>query len=60
MIHPKGQGGTSPLAVMIPNELRNRLDSHLDNVARQVPGVRVTLSDVVRSLLISALERANP
>jgi hypothetical protein len=55
---PRKRG--SPMAVLpfrLPKELVKRLDRHAARLNARTPGLRITRSDALRSLLTAALDR---
>ena len=49
---------TTQVAFRLPDDLLERLDAHAERMREAQPGVNVTRTDVVRTLLTRALEDA--
>ena len=47
---------TTQVAFRLPNDLLERVDAHAERLRRDVPGIDPTRADVVRVLLVRALE----
>ena len=48
------------VAFRLPNYLLDELDAHVEDMEEQMPGVKITRADAVRSLLIEALGLNDP
>lgn len=57
MARPKSAGETAQTALRLPVEMFRRIDAHVERMRTASPGVTITRTDAVRSLLHEALER---
>ncbi len=57
MTDDDSEGGSVQLALRLPRALLARVDAHADRMRAESPGVSVTRSDAMRSLLIMSLSR---
>lgn len=46
------------LTLKLPATVMRRVEAHMARLTRATPGMRVTKSDALRSLLVTALDRA--
>jgi hypothetical protein len=53
---PRSSTTGTQLAIRIPKELLDRIDAHVERLCREIPGLDLTRTDAVKSLLTRALD----